>query len=60
MREPRPDWSPLGVNFKFLDELPHLFLYSSPPPGHTRYVKKKITVNRQKMDNCNRQPSIKQ
>ena len=30
MREPRPDWSPLGVNFKILDEHPHLFLYSSP------------------------------
>ena len=22
MREPRPDWSPLGVNFKILDEHP--------------------------------------
>ena len=25
MREPRPDWSPLGVNFKILDEHPYLF-----------------------------------
>ena len=37
MREPHPDWSPLGVNFKILDEHPHLFLYnyfkSPPPPG---------------------------
>ena len=32
MREPRPDWSSLGVNFKILDEHPHLFFYSSPPP----------------------------
>ena len=32
LREPRPDWSPLGVNFKILNEHPHLFLYSSPPP----------------------------
>ena len=27
MREPRPDWSPLGVNFKILDEHPHLFIF---------------------------------
>ena len=33
IREPRPDWSPLGVNFKVLDEHPHPFLYSGPPPG---------------------------
>ena len=33
MREPRPDWSPLGVNFKILDEHPHLFYISSPPRG---------------------------
>ena len=26
MREPRPDWSPLGVNFKILDEHPYLFV----------------------------------
>ena len=32
MREPRPDWSPLGVNFKILDEQPYLFYISSPPP----------------------------
>ena len=32
MREPRPDWSPLGVNFKIVDEHPHLFYISSPPP----------------------------
>ena len=25
MCEPRPDWSPVGVNFKILDEHPHLF-----------------------------------
>ena len=25
MREPRPDWSPLGDNFKILDEHPYLF-----------------------------------
>ena len=37
MREPRPDWSPLGVNFKILDEHPYLFLYieSPPPPPRT-------------------------
>ena len=29
MREPRPDWSSLGVNFNILDEHPHLFLYLS-------------------------------
>ena len=36
MHEPRPNWSPLGVNFKILDEHPHLFYISSsppPPPG---------------------------
>ena len=34
MREPRPDWSPLGVNFKILDEPPHLFYIRVPhPPG---------------------------
>ena len=33
MREPCPDWSPLGVNFKILDEHPYLFYISSPPPG---------------------------
>ena len=33
LREPRPDWSPLGVNFKILDEHPYLFYISSPPPG---------------------------
>ena len=35
MREPRPDWSPLGVNFKILDEHPYLFIYRVPPapPG---------------------------
>ena len=32
MREPRPDWSPLGVNFKILDEHPYLFIYRVPPP----------------------------
>ena len=32
MREPRPDWSPLGVNFKILDEHPYLFIFESPPP----------------------------
>ena len=31
MGEPRPDWSPLGVNFKILDEHPYLFYISSPP-----------------------------
>ena len=25
MREPLQNWSPLGVNFKILDEHPHLF-----------------------------------
>ena len=34
MREPRPDWSPLGVNFKILDEHPYVFYISSPPPGN--------------------------
>ena len=35
MREPRPDWSPIGVNFKILDEHPHLFNIQvhPPPPG---------------------------
>ena len=32
LREPRPDWSPLGVNIKILDEHPHLFLYIESPP----------------------------
>ena len=32
MREPRPDWSPLGVNLKIVDEHPQLFIYLSPPP----------------------------
>ena len=32
MRESHPDWSPLGVNFKILDEHPYLFYISSPPP----------------------------
>ena len=31
MREPRPDWSPLGVNFKILDEHTYLFYISIPP-----------------------------
>ena len=31
MREPRPDWSLLWVNFKILDEHPHLFIFESPP-----------------------------
>ena len=35
MCEPRPDWSPLGVNFKILDDHTHLFLYSSHPPPPT-------------------------
>ena len=33
MCEPRPDWSPLGVNFKILDEHPHLFLIFQKPRG---------------------------
>ena len=32
MREPRPDRSLLGVNFKILHEHPYLFYISSPPP----------------------------
>ena len=32
MREPRPDWSPLQVNFKILDEHPHLFHIGVLPP----------------------------
>ena len=33
MREPRPGWSPLGVNFKIPDEHPHLFyIQVSPAP----------------------------
>ena len=31
MREPRPDWSPLEVNFKILDGHPHLFYIRIPP-----------------------------
>ena len=41
MREPRPDWSPLGVNFKILDEHPYLFIYRiphSPPPGGVSFA----------------------
>ena len=30
MREPCPDWSPLGVDFKILDEHPHLFYIRVP------------------------------
>ena len=37
MREPRPDWSSLGVNLKILDEHPHLFYIRVPPP-HPRAV----------------------
>ena len=33
MREPRPDWSPVGVNFKILDEHRHLFYIRFPPRG---------------------------
>ena len=33
MREPRPDWSPVGVNFKILDEHRHLFYIRFPPGG---------------------------
>ena len=33
MREPRPDWSPIGVNFKILDDHPHLFYIRVPPGG---------------------------
>ena len=29
---PRPDWSPLGVQFKISDEHPHPFHMRSPPP----------------------------
>ena len=32
MLEPRPDWSPLGVNFKILDEHPTLLIYRVIPP----------------------------
>ena len=32
MREPRPAWSSLGVNFKILDERPYPFYILSPPP----------------------------
>ena len=35
MREPRPDWSPLGVNFKILDKHPHLFYIGAPPRDKT-------------------------
>ena len=35
MREPRPDWSPLGVKFKILDEHPYLSYISSPHPAPT-------------------------
>ena len=33
MHERRPDWSPLGVNFKILDEHPHLFVILESLPG---------------------------
>ena len=37
MREPCPDWSPVGVNFKILDEHPYLsYISSSPPPPPPR------------------------
>ena len=44
MREPRPDWSPLGVNFKILDEHPYLFYISSPPLGGMTYRLSNIKV----------------
>ena len=31
--EPRPNWSPLGVQFKISDEHPHPFHMRSPHPG---------------------------
>ena len=31
--EPRPDWSPLGVQFKISDEYPHPFYMRSLPRG---------------------------
>ena len=35
MHEPHPDWSPLGVNFKILNEHPNLFyIFVPPPPSH--------------------------
>ena len=38
VREPRPDWSPLGVNFKILDEHPHLFNIQVHPPPPLREI----------------------
>ena len=47
MREPRPDWSPLGVNFKILDEHPHLFYIRVPPPPPKK-KKKKLGLDNEK------------
>ena len=49
MREPRPDWSPLGVNFKILDEHPYLLYISSPPRGQHAVSLSKYPINK---SNC--------
>ena len=45
MREPRPNWCPLGVNFKILDEHPHLF-YIGVPPGTCDQIEEIIYNNK--------------
>ena len=45
MREPRPDWSPLGVNFKILDEHPHLFYIRVPPSFPEKFTAEKPELN---------------
>ena len=46
MHEPHPDLSPLGVNFKILDEHPHFFyiLVPPPPPPPPAYLRKKLST----------------
>ena len=45
MREPLPDWSPLEVTFKILDEHPHLFYIRVPPLGNIVIVQgKKFSI----------------
>ena len=55
MREPRPDWSPLGVNFKILDEHPYLFHISIPPPPPPGFT---TTFSRPEGGRINGVPSI--
>ena len=42
MREPRPNWFPLRVNFKILDTHPHPFLYWSPTRANAGLTNREI------------------